>query len=118
MPEILICWLPAKPKRLSACVQIYGMESSGKTTLAMHCMRECQKKGGMVVMVDLENAWNKSFAKVGCASSCCLSLLGTLQFGDQLQQYVQPEWPALWLTLCQASILALRLAACAFHGLL
>ena len=33
-------------------VEIYGPESSGKTTLALHCIAECQKKGGVAAFVD------------------------------------------------------------------
>ena len=37
-------------------VEIYGPESSGKTTLALHCAAEAQKKGGVAAFVDAEHA--------------------------------------------------------------
>src|ERR1044072_4728831 len=36
-------------------VEIYGMESSGKSTLALHAVSECQKQGKKGVYIDLEN---------------------------------------------------------------
>ena len=44
-------------------VEIYGPESSGKTTLAMHCMAEAQRQGGMVAIVDAEHAFDRSYAE-------------------------------------------------------
>lgn len=44
-------------------VEIYGPESSGKTTLAMHCIAEAQKKGGICAIVDAEHAFDKTYAK-------------------------------------------------------
>lgn len=43
-------------------VEIYGPESSGKTTLATHIMAEAQKKGGICAIIDAENAFDKSYA--------------------------------------------------------
>ena len=37
-------------------VEIYGPESSGKTTLALHCVAEAQKKGGVCAFIDAEHA--------------------------------------------------------------
>ena len=37
-------------------IEIYGPESSGKTTLALHILAECQKQGGEVAFVDAEHA--------------------------------------------------------------
>ena len=37
-------------------IEIYGPESSGKTTLAQHIVAECQKKGGIAAFVDAEHA--------------------------------------------------------------
>src|ERR1700760_1916881 len=37
-------------------VEIYGPESSGKTTLALHCAAEAQKKGGICAFIDAEHA--------------------------------------------------------------
>ncbi|MFN6945268.1 MAG: recombinase RecA [Cytophagaceae bacterium] len=44
-------------------VEIYGPESSGKTTLAMHCIAEAQKSGGMAAIIDAEHAFDKSYAE-------------------------------------------------------
>lgn len=44
-------------------VEIYGPESSGKTTLAIHIIAEAQKKGGMCAIIDAEHAFDSSYAK-------------------------------------------------------
>lgn len=44
-------------------VEIYGPESSGKTTLTLHMVAEAQKKGGMCAFVDAEHALDPSYAK-------------------------------------------------------
>lgn len=44
-------------------VEIYGPESSGKTTLAIHAMREAQRAGGLVGFVDVEHALDRTYAK-------------------------------------------------------
>ncbi len=44
-------------------VEIYGPESSGKTTLALHCIAEAQKAGGEVAFVDVEHALDPVYAK-------------------------------------------------------
>ncbi|AGA76347.1 recombinase RecA [Echinicola vietnamensis] len=44
-------------------IEVYGPESSGKTTLAMHCIAEAQKKGGMAAIIDAEHAFDKSYAE-------------------------------------------------------
>ena len=43
--------------------EIYGPESSGKTTLAMHCIAEAQKAGGIAAIVDAEHAFDKAYAE-------------------------------------------------------
>lgn len=43
-------------------VEIYGPESSGKTTIATHVMAEAQKKGGYVGFIDAEHAFDKEYA--------------------------------------------------------
>ena len=40
-------------------IEIYGPESSGKTTLAMHCIAQAQKLGGLAAFVDAEHAFDK-----------------------------------------------------------
>src|SRR5574344_74428 len=44
-------------------VEIYGPESSGKTTLAQHIVAECQKKGGIAAFVDAEHALDPEYAR-------------------------------------------------------
>ncbi len=44
-------------------VEIYGPESSGKTTLAIHIIAEAQKKGGMCAIIDAEHAFDSAYAK-------------------------------------------------------
>jgi recombination protein RecA len=43
--------------------EIYGPESSGKTTLTMHCIAEAQKAGGLAAFIDAEHAFDKSYAE-------------------------------------------------------
>lgn len=43
--------------------EVYGPESSGKTTLAMHCIAEAQKKGGLAAIIDAEHAFDKTYAE-------------------------------------------------------
>lgn len=44
-------------------VEIYGPESSGKTTLAIQAIAECQKKGGIAAFIDAEHAFDRSYAE-------------------------------------------------------
>ena len=44
-------------------VEIYGPESSGKTTLTLHAIAEAQKKGGIAAFIDAEHAFDKTYAK-------------------------------------------------------
>ncbi len=44
-------------------IEIYGPESSGKTTLAMSCIAEAQKKGGLCAFIDAEHAFDKFYAQ-------------------------------------------------------
>ena len=51
-------------------VEIYGPESSGKTTLALHSIAEAQKKGGLAAFIDAEHAFDRSYAeKLGINTS-------------------------------------------------
>src|SRR6056300_273719 len=48
-------------------VEVFGPESSGKTTLALHIVAECQKHGGKAAFIDAENALDPEYAKnLGC----------------------------------------------------
>jgi len=44
-------------------VEIYGPESSGKTTLAIHAIAEAQKAGGIAAFIDAEHAFDSSYAR-------------------------------------------------------
>ena len=44
-------------------IEVYGPESSGKTTLTMHCIAEAQKKGGLAAFIDAEHAFDRSYAE-------------------------------------------------------
>ena len=44
-------------------VEIYGPESSGKTTLTMHCIAEAQKNGGLAAFIDAEHAFDRVYAE-------------------------------------------------------
>jgi recombination protein RecA len=44
-------------------VEIYGPESSGKTTLTIHAIAECQKAGGIAAFIDAEHAFDQFYAK-------------------------------------------------------
>ena len=49
--------------RAGRIVEIYGPESSGKTTLALHCIAEAQKSGGVCAFVDAEHALDPIYAR-------------------------------------------------------
>lgn len=44
-------------------VEIYGPESSGKTTLTLHAIAECQKSGGIAAFIDAEHAFDRHYAQ-------------------------------------------------------
>lgn len=44
-------------------IEIYGPESSGKTTIAIHTIAEAQKKGGICAIIDAEHAFDSSYAR-------------------------------------------------------
>jgi recombination protein RecA len=44
-------------------VEIYGPESSGKTTLTLHAIAECQKNGGIAAFIDAEHAFDRYYAQ-------------------------------------------------------
>ncbi len=44
-------------------IEIYGPESSGKTTLAIHAIAECQKQGGIAAFIDAEHAFDRFYAE-------------------------------------------------------
>lgn len=44
-------------------IEVYGPESSGKTTLSLHCIAEAQKGGGMAAFIDAEHAFDRAYAE-------------------------------------------------------
>ena len=44
-------------------IEIYGPESSGKTTLAIHAIAQCQKNGGIAAFIDAEHAFDRFYAE-------------------------------------------------------
>src|SRR6201991_722579 len=58
--DIALCIGGLSPGRV---VEIYGPESSGKTTLAPHCVAEAQKKGGTCAYIDAEHAFDPTYAR-------------------------------------------------------
>jgi len=44
-------------------IEIYGPESSGKTTLAIHAIAECQRQGGIAAFIDAEHAFDRFYAE-------------------------------------------------------
>ena len=63
-------------------VEIYGPESSGKSTLALHCIAETQKKGGKALLIDTEHAFDPTYAeKIGVSTSQLL--IAQPDYGEQ-----------------------------------
>lgn len=68
-------------------VEIYGPESSGKTTLCLHIIAEAQKRGGLAAFVDAEHALDANYAKrLGVDTSNLL--LSQPDFGEQALEIV------------------------------
>jgi len=44
-------------------IEIYGPEASGKTTLAIHCIAEAQKNGGIAAIIDAEHTFDRNYAE-------------------------------------------------------
>ena len=56
-------------------IEIYGPESSGKTTLTLHAIAECQKAGGIAAFIDAEHAFDRFYAQnLGAVSYTHLTL--------------------------------------------
>lgn len=45
------------------CVELYGQEGSGKTTIAYHCLAEAQRMGGVSALIDAEHAFSPEYAR-------------------------------------------------------
>ncbi len=62
--------------------EIYGPESSGKTTLAIHAIAECQKNGGVAAIIDAEHAFDRNYAEALGVDIDAL-LISQPDFGEQ-----------------------------------
>jgi recombination protein RecA len=68
-------------------VEIYGTESSGKTTLTLHAIAECQKSGGVAAFIDAEHALDVSYARrIGVNTSDLL--VSQPDYGEQALEIV------------------------------
>lgn len=68
-------------------IEIYGPESSGKTTIATHVIREAQKKGGLCAIVDAEHAFDSDYAaKLGVDIDTLL--ISQPDYGEQALEVV------------------------------
>ena len=69
-------------------VEIYGPESSGKTTLTLHAIAECQRKGGVAAFIDAEHALDLEYAtKVGIDTDTLL--FSQPDYGEQALDIVE-----------------------------
>ena len=68
-------------------VEIYGTESSGKTTLTLHALAECQKAGGVVAFIDAEHALDVSYARRIGVNTADL-LVAQPDYGEQALEIV------------------------------
>ena len=68
-------------------IEIYGPESSGKTTIALHAVAECQKAGGIAAFVDAEHALDPVYAKALGVDTDNL-LISQPDFGEQALEII------------------------------
>jgi recombination protein RecA len=69
-------------------IEIYGPESSGKTTLTLHAIAECQKSGGVCAFIDAEHALDVGYAKrLGCDTDNLL--VSQPDFGEQALEILE-----------------------------
>jgi recombination protein RecA len=68
-------------------VEIYGTESSGKTTLTLHAIAECQKTGGVAAFIDAEHALDVSYARRIGVNTADL-LVSQPDYGEQALEIV------------------------------
>ena len=69
-------------------VEIYGPESSGKTTICLHIIAEAQKKGGICAFIDTEHALDTAYAKKLGVDTANL-LLSQPEYGEQALEIVE-----------------------------
>ncbi len=94
-------------------VEIYGPESSGKTTLAIHAIAECQKSGGIAAFIDAEHAFDRSYAEalgvaIGMPAITCARISG-VSFPAVMSVAMKPGQSALTRTPSGASSRAIAL---------
>ncbi len=69
-------------------IEIYGPESSGKTTLAMHIIAECQARGGIAAFIDAEHAFDPGYAqKIGIKTEELL--ISQPDYGEQALEILE-----------------------------
>ena len=69
-------------------VEIYGPESSGKTTLAMHVIAECQNRGGICAFIDAEHAFDPHYAQaIGIKTEALL--VSQPDYGEQALEILE-----------------------------
>ena len=69
-------------------IEIYGPESSGKTTLTLHAIAECQKAGGVCAFIDAEHALDVTYAKALGVDTDNL-LVSQPDFGEQALEILE-----------------------------
>ena len=74
-------------------IEVYGPESSGKTTVALHCVAEVQKRGGIAGFIDAEHALDPVYAR-NIGVDIDNLYISQPDCGEQRQWYV----PALWIS--------------------
>ena len=72
-------------------IEIYGPESSGKTTLTLHAIAECQKSGGVCAFIDAEHALDVGYAKRLGVDKEAMMTTGTFKFEADGNTIVLPE---------------------------
>jgi recombination protein RecA len=98
-PEIDVDVIPTGSLKLDMClgiggfpkgriIEIYGPESSGKTTIAIHAIAEAQKKGGTALFVDAEHSFDKAYAE-GLGVNVSELLICQPDYGEQALEVVE-----------------------------
>jgi len=86
-------------------VEIYGPESSGKTTLALHILAEAQKEGGIAAFIDAEHAFDRFYAdKLGVDVENLL-----ISQPDNGEQALDRHWKLLTASFVQQPLMLLSL---------
>jgi recombination protein RecA len=73
--------IPGLPR--NRMIEIYGPESSGKTTLALHMVRSVQEAGGSAAFIDVENAIDVEYARDGIGVDTDTLLISQPDYGEQ-----------------------------------